>query len=264
MAEEIVVTPGAHEIVGRRAGYREARARQSVEEGATADVNLRMELDPDARAEDLGVLALALPDAPATLRVDGERVAMSDGRAEIPVGPHDIVLEVHERVPYRESLEISANDELALAPQLRWTDGARGTRTNRASNLRTVGWVLGLTGVAAAGVGIGVAVYGSNVGDEWQEIAAEFNAPGGCLADGTVCSEVHGPEKTEKYFAGEPDDTLYFVAGAIAIGAGIVALGVGITLLLTTDSEEDIDAAASAPTARLRIGPGSVELSGTF
>jgi hypothetical protein len=264
--EELVVEPGVREVVGRRAGYRVAREHVTVVEGATVDVDLRMDRDPEARSEDLGVVAIALPDADATLRVDGEPVAIVDGRVELPVGAHALVLEVDERQRHEETIDVPAGGELALSPRLRWTDGARGTRTNRASNYRTIGWVVGIAGVVATGVSVGLMI--ASVGDitEYNDLYAASLLPGGCNVEGEGldCDMVHG-EGSDAILDGEAAMAKLILMGSgIGLGVGVVAMALGITLLVLSDSDEDIDAAASAPTASLGVGPGSVTLLGTF
>jgi len=267
--EELVVAPGAHEILGRRSGYLDYRERVMVEEGGAADVDLRMEIDPDASSEDLGTLALTLPDADTTLRVDGLTVAMNGGRVDLPVGRHLMVLNVEEREEVRETVEVSHASALELTPALQWTDSARRTRLDRAGNFQTIGWVFTVAGAGAALGSLAVFIWNEGTYGERNDLEELYHGSGGCWQPGELggaCRMIHGPEVDDRHNQLHGEDgadslDIWRIGSIIGLVAGVAVAAAGIGFLVLSPSEEEIDAGASA---ELRVGPGRLDLVGTF
>ncbi len=261
------VPPGRHVVEGRRAGYESARETVDVENAAEAVVRLDMRTDPEARPDELGRLRLRVPDAAFVLWVDDREMDAPGGSVELPVGAHDVLLEVADREPVRETIEVPASGAVELDPELEWTADARQERVDEASLLRTLGWSFGLGGVVLAGLGAPLFFHGHaeyrQSDDDYAALREEFMT---CTGEYDACVAMYQGRLDELN-----DDRSFwlwvrnFAGGAALLGGA--ALVAGAVLLAIAPSDESIDRAARAgaePRLRLGVGPGSVSLSGAF
>ncbi|MCB9591580.1 MAG: PEGA domain-containing protein [Sandaracinaceae bacterium] len=259
----VPVVPGPHAVVGRRRGYREARANVDVEMSAEQLVTLAPLRDPNA-AVPLGTLRLTLPDAPVVTQVDGQSAEPRGGELELPEGPHAVRLQVADRIPWSGEAWIDAGAPSVLRPTLRWTPEERSRRLAGAADQRVAGIVTLLAGVAVA-IG-GASLTGWN---EERSPAAESE-----FAELEACAERAGPGGDPNAFCPgfdrrEQDNATLRqgisdlrVVEALLLGVGVAAAGVGLVVWLLAPDERGIDASASA--VALRIGPGGATLLSSF
>ncbi|MFO0572351.1 MAG: hypothetical protein U0263_42415 [Polyangiaceae bacterium] len=178
------------------------------------------------------------PGAPAGTRVlrDGIELGAAALDTALPVDPgkHSIVVQAPGRAPSETSVESSEGraERVVVRVGAAQSDGGKpsGTRSN---GKKTWGWVL--TGVGAAGVGVG-AVTGFMVLGEKRRVDDNCDAQKRCNQTGMD--------------AVDRGRTLGTVSGVSFIVGGLSLAG-GAYLLLSSGSKE------SPPTA-LQIGPGWV------
>ena len=262
--ETVVVEPGPVTVVGRRLGYVDATQAAETTNGAETSVRLELEPDVNAPPEHLGRLRVRVPEEETTLLVDGREVALGAGAVELPIGSHDLRLTVAHRQPIRQTLEIPSGGEHVFAPELSWTDDARRDQLGGADAQRTVGWVVGGVGIAAALTSAGVLAWNESLINEWEGLYPLFDGPAGCITLGQDCSREVGGDEDRRYMELERQPLNAIRATTIAgLVVGVGAATVGLVLVLTAPSAEAIDAAANV-SATLRVGPGGLVLDGAF
>ncbi|HJK90825.1 MAG TPA: PEGA domain-containing protein [Polyangiaceae bacterium LLY-WYZ-15_(1-7)] len=259
----IVVPPGTHEVMGRRAGYRPAQTRVSLEEGGEAEARLRMEWDPDALPEALGQLAVRIPEGEARIFVDGESVSRERLPARVPRGRHRVRVRLEERQEFVQDIDLGA-EPLELRPELQWTDAALRQRVDRAGNLRLLSIVSLASGLAIGVASTGLFVWNRNERADADALIALFEGPDGCITLGRDCAAEHGDEVERRYEAARNEDgvrTAWLVGSTIGMTLGGLLAVAGLTGIVLVPSDEEIAASASA---RLRLGPGTLSLEASF
>ncbi|MBX3251447.1 MAG: PEGA domain-containing protein [Myxococcales bacterium] len=260
-AETLAVAPGVHVVTATRAGYRPFRAEARVDHGQETEVTLALELDPDAPDEALGTLRLRLPQPPSALRLDGLAIAVDAGLARVPVGRHELVIELPDREPVRERVALDAGETLELAPSLRWTPDARRARLERARTRRRVGAATLIAGALAVGTGAVVVGWNETRRGERDSLEPAFRAcsPGSGLECG-----LQTEQDAQRYVALDDAMRRTRMIGVGALAAGVVAAGVGAIVLARAPSERAVDDAAHRERVSLRIGVGHVAIDGRF
>jgi hypothetical protein len=232
--------------------YAEARARakdQELTEHQQAAENKLALLAPRVPH-----LAIVLPPgAPADARVIVDQLVLaSDQLADVTLDPGErtVVVTAHDRLPYETKITVveGAHQTLAI-PALR---GAH-TVVVQQSSKRLWGKILVGSGVALAGLGAGLGLYGrSQYWDQFPQGASDgrdvadathhcFTAMGARHCDAVGASHVSTARELEQ-------------AGIITGIVGVVAAGVGTYLWLTSPAEVSVevdrDRAAVAVTTR--------------
>ncbi len=261
MEGTIMVTPGRHVIVGRRAGYLESATEVEVQMGAEREVRLALARDPES-VQTQGRLSLRLPDAPASFWIDGERIA--ERTSGVPIGLPTVRIEVTDRLPFEGVVEVSPGGETQFAPTLAWTPQARATRLAAADSQRTAGWGVAIAGGALLLAGIPVTIWNELRAPAAEEELVQLRE---CQmsAVGMDVEFVCGPGFVDRVTANQRLRTEIYAtsfASYAMLGIGVLAAGVGIVLALTAPDEAGVDRAASA--FNLRVGPGALTLEGTF
>ena len=253
------VDPGSHVIEGRRPGYVPYRRSVEVSEEQSLDVAITMEID-EADSENSGRLRVALPNAPASVRVDGVPTPVVDGVVRVPRGDHQVVVEVQERRLFQQGVQVPAGQTASLTPTLWWTDEARARRVEDADIQRTAGWVVTIGGLATIAAAIGLMVYSetkvqSRLDDnrESHNICTDPSRGGEC--------GIEQQRESESYDSDDQLQQILRITYGVGAGLGVVATAVGVVLILTSPSEEEIDAAASVA---LNVGPGTIGVRGRF
>lgn len=274
MADTLSLPPGAHVVVGRRAGYHDARASVDVREGAETTATLAPEMDLDAPAAAIGRVRLPLPHAPAHVRVDGRDVTVTDGEVELPVGPHDARIEVAERSPLHLRIDVTAEHATTVHLDLDWTPAAHAARLASAASQRTLGWVTLISGAVLAVAAGAVAIFGetnyASGGARRTRIAHCASLGFTSLAFNRECtSSPPAPNDYDPLVAAEgrlADDTNLLRAAYISGGVlGLAAITVGAVLLTSAPSDAQIDRdAGEGVRVRFVAGLGSAGLAGTF
>lgn len=250
----IALTPGPHVVTGTRAGYRRFERVVDIAIGAEATLALAMTIDEGSA---LGRLVLNLPDARATLSVDGAAVLLGPSIA-LPVGPHQLLLDVEERELWTGTVDVSANGTTELTPELRFSEVTAARLRERAEIQRVTGMVTMAAGAAAFVAGAALVVHALAdtlpAIDSGDARLAYCNGPTRPSCPDLLNVENH---VSELRALSEMELGLGGALGA----AGAVALGVGLWAFLDAPSD---DAIASRARARLEIGPASLGISGSF
>ncbi len=257
----IPVPAGPHDIVGARAGYLSDAHHVVVEDGAEVEVRLRPELDPEPSPDAVGTLALALPAARTSIRVDSaDRSVIGD--LTLPVGDHALEIEVEDRAPWVGTVAIAPALRVELAPPLVWTAGARRDRLSSAQGVRDAGLGIAVGGAVLLAAGLAVLAWNeveiASTDARVASLGSEYRSMG-CPPITTRCQEIAGEVAGLTTRQSEENVIRGVTIAASALG-GVLAL-VGVTLVLTSPSDEAIDRAAHA---ELLVGPGGLELRGTF
>jgi len=244
----VTLTVGQHRLVARRAGYRAFERTLQIDRGSEAEVTLEMERDEFAGESDVGRLALTLPDAPYQARIDGE--AVSHGAlGMLPVGRHRLELDIEDRLPYAEVIDIRGGETTDLSPSLEWTPSVREDLTDGASLRRWTGVGLTVGGVALAGAGLSLALWNSAEITETNRLIVENNVivnmacrpPG---IDPAVCRPAEA--RSLELNAQRDDQAVLEVVSWTVFGVGAASTVIGLFLWLTAPSEEQIDEDAHA------------------
>ncbi|MFK7990848.1 MAG: PEGA domain-containing protein [Sandaracinaceae bacterium] len=255
LASTLVLRRGAHTVVARRPGYQPEERQVQIEEGAATELAFTMRRAASARPGELGRVRLHLPRAPHLVRIDGE--PMLGEVLELPVGLHQLELEVTDRRPYESTFRVPSASTLDVTPPLAWTLEAREERVGGANAQRAAG--IGLTVVGATTLITGVALLAWNeteivpTDNRVSEIIAECErSPVRCAELEDEIEELDAQQQTQNVLRGVS-------VAATLLGAGLTAVGVG--LWIAAPSEDDVDAGARA---RLSVRPGGLTLDGTF
>jgi hypothetical protein len=258
LRETAPVLPGEHVVEGRRRGYLVARDLVRVEPGQEAELELSMRRDESAASGDVARLRLALPSASFTLRIDGDSTPHT--ALEVPVGQHDLQLEVADRAPHRFTVRVGAGG-LDYRPSLTWTAAARQRHVEGASLQRGIGIATAIGGVLVLAGGASVIVYNEV---RQADASSRLEQARACEATPTSreCSGDYDLPTESAWRAAFETETGGFYGGGVGgIALGAALLGVGVAVALGAASESDIDRAASA---QLRVGPSGVTCEGAF
>lgn len=261
LASTLPVRAGVHEVTARRAGYRPETRQVDVEAGAEVELHFAMRREDNPRREHVGVIQLVLPDAPHLVRLDGESTFAAEV-IEIPIGAHQLRIEVTDRQPYEGTVRVGAGEPLRLVPPLAWTLDERRERLQGASEVRAAGIVLTGAGGALTLAGLAMVVWNE------AEISTTDLRLVSINAQLAVCREMgFDTECIALLNEGESlearQDTQNILRGASIAGMvlGVTLASVGAVLWASAPSEDDIDAAARA---ELRLEPSRIVLDGSF
>jgi len=263
LASTLPLRAGSHVVVAARPGYQREERRVRVDEGAEVELRIEMRRAPDPAPEEIGRVRLELPDAPYLVQVDGEQ--MLGDSLELPIGAHELTLEVTDRQPYRGTLRVPAGSTVVIVPPLAWTLDARQRRVAEASERRTQGAITAIAGGAALAGGLALLIWNEAEisATDARILAINEELMGRCATMGIDerCMQI----QAEGVALADDQQTQNVLRGVsialTAVGAGIGALG--LTLWLTAPDEDEVDAAARAR-ARLRLGPAGVAIDGAF
>jgi hypothetical protein len=239
----VTLSVGEHRVVARRRGYQNFERTLHMDRGSEAELVIEMQRDELAADGELGALLLALPSARYEARIDGEPVGLGTLRS-LPVGRHRLELDVEERLPYSEIVDIRGGDTTELRPELEWTPTARDALASGAHTRRWLGVGLTLGGAAVLGSGLGVMFWNLGRIEETNRQATEINellmtceATGSCDPVRVRANELVAERDAEAIVEG-------VTWGMVILGAASTVTG--LILWLTAPSEERIDASASA------------------
>ncbi len=275
--EEVGITPlpstvpvraGEHVITATRAGYQTSTQRVVIGDGAEADVSFEMHRDPSPEPDEVGRVRIHLPSAPYQIRVDGETMMGFD--LDLPIGAHDIELEVTDRQPYQGTLRIPPGSTLVIAPPLSWTLEARRQRLEAASQQRSIGVGLTIAGGVLLAGGVPVMLWNeleiANTDRAVMDLQRQYDTQGGVgcerLGDeDPTCADLRtrGAQLNDQQT--QQNAIRAGTITAAAVGALLAAIGIVVWVLAPSD--DDVDAAAGAR-AVLRVGPGGLSIDGQF
>lgn len=244
--------PGPHELVLRRAGYRDAKTRVVLGEGAAGDVALEPEEDTVYVRVHGGELRLTLSEANASVTLDGKTRGAYLQPIRLAPGPHRLLVERAGFRPLERDVFITEGKETHLGLTLEPTPEKRAQHAAAASERRTVGLVTGGVGLAVAA---GAAAFlGWNVGNKAEQQAGFDDLFNRCIT-GTEKPEVC--ETLPRRESAVNQALTLDVVGGIGVGVGALTLVTGIVLFATADDPKKYD---RKPTETLgRATPRRVE-----
>lgn len=267
----VPVSAGSHRVEGLREGYASFALDVTATDGSETLVVLQTPVDPRAPASVMAPLAITVPDAPTTVRVDGTMV-VADASLVVPIGLHDVDVRAADREPIQVRVDVLPGEGYRLEPVYTWTPDGRGRRIDEANRQRLTGLVPLLIGAPIAVASLSVLLWDvtENLGNLGR-LAALYQQ---CeMIDLSECeallvSNGHTDNYTQFQSDYTREDTVYHVVLGVSIAtlsiSTIVAL-VGVGMLAAAPSEDDIDRAARADfRIDLDIGPGSLGVHGTF
>jgi hypothetical protein len=254
-------------------------ASPAIEQAYESAASTLRELLP--RIPSMKIMVTAPRDAALLVRVDGKQIAESAVGVELPTDPGEHVVEVtaHGYLKASSSVKLGASANQTVVLELKRDPSARPAAVGAPTPPRTVarnesnspervgkpeetGSATGKTlayvsyGVAAAGLGVGLAFGQSAMQDE-RELRNE--------CPGRVCT----PGSRDSLEFAQTKGTIATI-GFITAGAGVT---LGTVLLLASSSSSPSDTknatrrrytASAAFRPRAKIGPGSVTLATDF
>jgi len=229
----IAVEAGTHRVEVGRPGYATAAETLVLAAGGTAEVTLEPREDPAAIASGGGRLILHVSPPDASVLVDGARRDPTPQGIALAAGRHAVTLKRSGYDDAQTMITIAAGGRVDGVVSLVPTPETRAAEADAAASQRTVGWVIGGTGLAVAAAG-GV-ILGVNAAGAGQlgEDRAAFDAFEGDFArcEGNPRDDLCTDADTD-LIAREQQQTTLDVVGAIGIPVGLIAVGVGAFILL--------------------------------
>lgn len=263
----VPIEVGPHRLLARRAGYVTFERSFEAEPGAEVPVDVVLAQDPSAPEGTRGVLALRLPDVEWRGTLDGTAIAAPQDEIELPVGPHELSLEVARRRPVRMRVDVPIASTETVRPELEWTPEARAEGHAALDTQHTAGVIM------VVGGGLLVAAGGATIAinsEEWEALDREraaFESACAVNVSAPECVALYEPLTIEAYEADFNQRRRLHsgidIGAAIAIGVGGALALTGTILLISTPSHSDFERSASAR-VEVGVGPGSVAVRGTF
>jgi len=242
LAEPLAVSPGAHVVEVRLAGFAPIRRELGIGAGEQEDVRADfsvMRIDPSSA----GTLQLLLPVPATNVTIDGESLEPADAYP-LPPGPHALSITVPDRLPFSARVEVTTGQTHELRPTLRWAD--EDVRLAASRGHQETAWITFAVGGGFTLLAIpflAAAVQGQL---EWQAIRSS-----------PPCSE--DPDCTQRDAGGLASFADTPTSWAVAAGSlliGLVLETIGVAMLLDSRSDRTIIDGASV---RVAIGPGGLE-----
>ena len=263
LSASVSLSPGAHRIELRRAGYTTASANIALSDGATGEVTLEPEEDRTALASG-GQLALDVNELQPVVTIDGRARGVYASPLRLVPGPHHLLIERGDFEPAEREVTIDPGRTTTVRVILEPTPEFRAHYASRAQAQRTWGLLSVIGGAAVLAGGIGLVVYDSQQradGTAKQQSILAQNVPGGACdkAQDTQtpfyqmnCVAPLNAANAKVEDANTRDDF-----GWSAVGVGGVAAVLGVVLLITSDDAHRYDPAKSAPdgSASLHVTP---------
>jgi hypothetical protein len=191
-------------------------------------------------------VALHVPaDAPnAAVTIDGQPLTLERTRAPIELDPgeHTVEIKAEGRSPFSSKLTLAEKATVAVSAVLPSLQPAAAEGSS-GSGLRVGGWIAGSAALVLAGGGVGAFVAAGSAASEGRASCALKTS-----CDATTVKSVH---------------QLDTAALALWIGAG-AGLGLSVTLFIVGRPGDKPAPKAAAGPLRLRIGPGSLQVTGSF
>jgi hypothetical protein len=253
----LAVAPGTRVVTVRRTGFREARQELVLAEGATGQLRIELDEDPDASPGDKGRLALQLRETEVHVAVNGRARGVYAGPLALPAGPHRLRLDRAGFAPSERDVALRAGDEITLRITLDPTPETRLAHVERVQARQRWGWLATGGGLALALGGAGLAIwsqqslpelerrldaavsnYSRNSGGDCDRASALGEMDAVCLA------------RIEDADAQLSNRRLLRTMSVVGAGVGVAAAAIGVYLLLTNEDARKYDrptSPASAP-----------------
>jgi hypothetical protein len=274
----VAVSPGTRVIELRRPGYVTARHAITIGEGASAQVPLALEHDPQAPSAALGRLIVIASEPEAHVTVDGRARGRYRASLLLPAGAHRVRIERGGFEPAERDVELPAGLATELRVTLAPTPETRLAHVESVRSQRLWGVIATVGGgvIAAAGGAVGIWAQASLPELERKLEAAEQSYTKNSNTD---CDRSSGLVDTgmdticvariNDAAARFDDRSLLRTIGFVSLGAGVAAATVGVVLLVTNDDEHKYErdhevTPAIAATPWLAPDGAGASLSGRF
>lgn len=261
LGSTIPLRAGVHEVSARRAGYRPETRRVEIAAGAEVEIRFDLRRATDASPEHLGRIRLELPDAPYLVRVDGELTIGVD--IEVPIGAHQLRIEVTGRQPYEGTIRVGPREALEITPPLWWTLEERRDRLDGANAQRSTGIALSSVGAALVLAGLATVIWNeAEISTTDTRLVFINEALDECRRMGFDCPMCDDFLDEGETIAAR-QDTQNVLRGISIAGTVLGAMlgTIGAILWTSAPSEQAVDAEARA---ELRVGPSGLVLRGWF
>lgn len=254
LSRTVPLAAGSHTVVAERTGYH-SQTRTLVLT-PRAHMDLAFELIPKTHAppREVGRLRLHLPKDPSRVEIDGEMVTARD--LTLPIGPHELRIEMMERLAYRAAFRIAADRTTHLTPPLEWRVEAHDRRLRAAESQRLAGQLLTVGGTLLAVASASVLLWNEAEINRTDQRVVDLNQmfeadcannpspPLRCEELVVATESLNGDQETQNVVRG--------VSLGLALG-GVVLGAIGVGLWAEAPSEREIEEAARA---RLMLRPG--------
>jgi hypothetical protein len=229
-------------VTVKKAGYLDATREVIVLPEIVTDVDVVLEVDPNAAVIDPGIgttevktgwirVTTGVPGAVVT--IDGAPPKLDDqGRAELESGVHEVVVTADGYEPQRRSVRVTKGQVQEVKVDLR--------SQARVDSMRSRGTILMSSGLALAVAGAVTGVLSLRAGDEARDIQGieQTRPPFGTLpeADSAAIQPIRTRADQE---AAEDRAKKWALISNISYGAAVVAIGVGAYYLVKSRKPAD-------------------------
>jgi hypothetical protein len=235
------VPPGAHELVLRRSGYREARDAVSLVGGASRTLALTPAEAPGSTAA--GTVRFRLSEPDADVVVDGKpRPDYREG-LRLAAGVHDVQVSRSGFFPVQRQVLSEALATRTVAVTLEPTEETRGAQVSRATSQRRWAWATVAAGALLAGGA--AALYFVNQPD-LRDAEARHDELAPLLQKGAACDPMGEITKQCMDLVNDTNDRLdraerTRTLAFIGMGTGAAVLVGGVILRALADDPHKYD-----------------------
>jgi hypothetical protein len=271
LASSIALSPGPHRIQLQRAGYVPAKTEITLADGASGEVALAPEEDRAAVESSGGWLALVVSETLPVVTIDGRSRGVSTGPLRLVAGPHELLVERGDFIPWTRQVTIDPSRTTTVNVQLDPTPEYRTRFASRASTQRTWGIVSIVGGVVLAGAGAGLALYDAKQRSDGMATQAAIKALSVrgsmsiCDRGGDTTTPAYAMNCSEPFAAASSkidDANTRDIVAFAAVGVGAAATVLGVTLVVLGDNPHKYDSNAPRDVAARRIVPMFWKLPG--
>jgi tetratricopeptide (TPR) repeat protein len=231
---EVSVSPGRHQLLIKRPGYRSVAREINVPEAGVLEVDEILAFDSQSQ-DHRGLLQVRASEEEAVVFVNGAVVNQALSGVSLPEGQHRLRVERAGFVTSERIIEVprgsSATIDVTLAP----TAAYRADYAASASARR--GWALGIGigGLVVAGASTGYVVWnGGQVSDAQRDFdAALGEAQQACIVDhSSDCDELTTAARIREDDL-DSKKKRQTLLGWVGVGVGAAAVTTGVVLWLT-------------------------------
>jgi hypothetical protein len=280
LSASVTLSPGAHHIEARRAGYVTATEDLSLGDGATGEVTLEPTEDPSALVAG-GSLALDLSETAAVVTVDGRPRGVYTAPLRLPEGPHHLVVERGDFLPFERDVTVSSGRTTTVRIVLEPTPEYRTRYSSSAQAQRTWGWIGLVGGAVLIGGGVGLVLYDAKQrsdGESTQNAIDALSVRNGLqLCDpgqdtSTAAYKTNCTDPRNAAAAKIADANTRDYIGFSALGVGAAGAVLGVVLLATAGDPHKYDVERPrgdlgfdvVPSVGAARGGGTLGVAGTF
>jgi hypothetical protein len=255
LESSVTVTPGAHDVEVRRAGYAAATRSIMLGDGASSDITLDPVVDKGALAHEGGWLDVAASETQCVVSVDGTEIGLLVGAFQVPAGVHRLHVERGGFIATERDVDVPQGGTQRVSVVFEPTPDTRATYVSAAVSRRTWSWATIGTGLAIAAGGAALAIVEQNALKGARSDLAAVNAEWAYKGHGDCDPATQVPKAMQATCDTRLNDATARVdnletmrtVGLVAAGAGGAILLTGAVLLLTGDNPHRYDEKAPEP-----------------